>query len=225
MTKGADTDAAKAWAIQEFLRGPDFTYSTQPQPGSGYQALENFLLVDHLGYCEQFAAAMAMMARMPGSLSRVAVGFLPGEKRDDTWTVTVHNMHAWPELYFAGFGWVRYEPTPASVTGTAPAWTLAGADTPSQEESLATCRRRRRRPSPWRRPTRQRRTDRHRGRDGRLGADSARRGYRTAVLLVLAAPATIRFRRRSARLAGERAPEDQVEDAWPSSRLRHRLRR
>ena len=40
VTKGADTDAAKAWAIQEFLRGSDFTYSTEPLPGSGYRALE-----------------------------------------------------------------------------------------------------------------------------------------------------------------------------------------
>ena len=35
-------------------------------------------------------------------------------------------MHAWPELYFASYGWVRFEPTPASVTGTAPAWTVPG---------------------------------------------------------------------------------------------------
>ena len=40
-------------------------------------------------------------------------------------------MHAWPELYFAGYGWVRFEPTPASVTGSAPAWTLPGADDPA----------------------------------------------------------------------------------------------
>ena len=119
--KGADTDAAESWAIQEFLRGTDFTYSTEPLPGSGYRALENFLLRDRRGYCEQFAASMAMMAREVGIPSRVAVGFLPGERvEDNTWEVSIRDMHAWPELFFAGYGWVRFEPTPASVTGTAP---------------------------------------------------------------------------------------------------------
>ena len=121
VTKDADTDAAKAWAIQEFLRGSDFTYSTEPLPGSGYRALENFLLRDRRGYCEQFAASMAMMAREVGIPSRVAVGFLPGERvEDNTWEVSIRDMHAWPELFFAEYGWVRFEPTPASVTGTAP---------------------------------------------------------------------------------------------------------
>ena len=109
----------KAAAIQAFLRGGDFTYSTEPLPGSGYQALENFLLRDRRGYCEQFASAMAMMARVVGIPSRVAVGFLPGEREGDSWKVSIRDMHAWPELYFAGYGWVRFEPTPASVTGAA----------------------------------------------------------------------------------------------------------
>ena len=118
VTKGEDTDAAKAWAIQEFLRGTDFTYSTEPLPGSGYRALENFLLRDRRGYCEQFAASMAMMAREVGIPSRVAVGFLPGDRVEgNTWEVSIRDMHAWPELFFAGYGWVRFEPTPASVTG------------------------------------------------------------------------------------------------------------
>ena len=48
-------------------------------------------------------------------------------------------MHAWPELYFANYGWVRFEPTPASVTGTAPAWTVqdsgSSGDDPSANPS------------------------------------------------------------------------------------------
>ena len=60
------------------------------------------------------------MARVVGIPSRVAVGFLPGEQVGDTWEVSIRDMHAWPELYFAGYGWVRFEPTPAQVTGRRP---------------------------------------------------------------------------------------------------------
>jgi transglutaminase-like putative cysteine protease len=122
ITANADTPAAKAAAIQAYLRGNQFTYSTEPLPGSGYEALQNFLLQDRRGYCEQFASAMAMMARVIGIPSRVSVGFLPGERDEEGWKVSIRDMHAWPELYFANFGWVRFEPTPASVTGSAPSW-------------------------------------------------------------------------------------------------------
>ena len=126
VTEDADTDAEKAWAIQEFLRSSEFTYSTDPQPGSGYRALQNFLLRDREGYCEQFATSMAMMARIVGIPSRVAVGFLPGKRTEgDTWEVSIHDMHAWPELFFAGQGWVRFgdrcaalvDPPPVRLTG------------------------------------------------------------------------------------------------------------
>ena len=59
ITAKAETPAAKAAAIQAYLRSSQFTYSTEPLPGSGYEALQNFLLRDHRGYCEQFASAMA----------------------------------------------------------------------------------------------------------------------------------------------------------------------
>ena len=78
ITAKADTAAEKAAAIQAYLRSSQFTYSTEPLPGSGYEAMQNFLLRDHKGYCEQFASAMAMMARVVGIPSRVSVGFLPG---------------------------------------------------------------------------------------------------------------------------------------------------
>lgn len=223
VTKGADTDAEKAWAIQRFLRGSDFTYSTEPLPGSGYRALENFLLRDQRGYCEQFAASMAMMAREVGIPSRVAVGFLPGKRVEgNTWEVSIRDMHAWPELYFATLGWVRFEPTPASLTGTAPAWTVPRSESTGGEESLA--------------PTEAPSTDTSdesvapsaeaSAEPEGTGSDSGFAWRQTLVgtgvglllLVILAAPATIRFRRRSARLAGDGAPEDVVEDAWAELR-------
>src|SRR3954452_5694229 len=139
VTKGADTPYAKAAAIQAYLRDADnFSYDTAQRPGNGYQALVNFLTVDKRGYCEQFASAMAMMARVNGIPSRVAVGFLPGSATGDTYNVYVRDMHAWPELYFSNYGWVRFEPTPGVQTGSPPPWTVPSDTSDTATQSAQT---------------------------------------------------------------------------------------
>lgn len=223
VTKDADTAAERAWAIQQFLRGPDFTYSTDPLPGTGYRALENFLQDDRRGYCEQFAASMAVMARIAGIPSRVAVGFLPGERLEDNiWEVSIRDMHAWPELFFAGYGWVRFEPTPASLTGTPPSWTTPQSESASENETL----------NPDDEPSAEAsqesvapstdsETDPNQtGSEGGFAWRETLIGTAIGLLLLvaLAAPATIRFRRRSARLSGNGNPEDVVEDVWAELR-------
>jgi transglutaminase-like putative cysteine protease len=111
----------QALAIQAYFR-TQFKYSLDREPGTGTAALVSFLN-DKSGYCEQFAATMALMARIKGIPARVAIGYLPGEKLSDgSYTVRSHDAHSWPELYFAGTGWVRFEPTPAARTGDTPAW-------------------------------------------------------------------------------------------------------
>ena len=100
---------------QWFRSGGGFTYSTENARGSGMKAISEFLLENKTGYCEQFATGMALMARIAGIPSRVGIGFLPGQSgKDGQYTVRMHDMHAWPELYFQGTGWVRFEPTPAA---------------------------------------------------------------------------------------------------------------
>ncbi len=76
--------------------------------------LEAFLFTDHLGYCQQFSGAMALMLRMDGIPARVAAGFLPGTYDSATreWVVRAVDAHSWVEVYFAGIGWVRFNPTP-----------------------------------------------------------------------------------------------------------------
>ncbi|WP_436773881.1 transglutaminase TgpA family protein [Yinghuangia sp. YIM S09857] len=99
-----------------FTESGQFTYDTKVPGGTGAFALENFLK-HKTGYCEQFASAMAVMARILGIPARVAVGFVPGQSiGDNTYQVGSHDAHAWPELYFQGAGWVRFEPTPARGT-------------------------------------------------------------------------------------------------------------
>jgi len=134
ITADASTPALKAAAIQAYLRSDEFTYSTNPGPGSGFDALTNFLFRDRTGYCEQFAAAMAVMARVVDIPSRVAVGFLPGDRDGKDWVVTTHDLHAWPELYFEGIGWVRWEPTPGNGA-VAPSWTQVSDNQPTSSST------------------------------------------------------------------------------------------
>ncbi len=222
VTAGLDSDADKAAAIQAYLRSSRFEYDVRPQPGTGYQALENFLLRDHRGYCEQFASAMAMMARVNGIPSRVSVGFLPGERDGDQWRVSIRDMHAWPELYFAGYGWVRYEPTPASVTGTAPSWTVRSDDEepnepsaepsaqPSSETTAPT-------EAPTEAPVDATGSDAS-GLAGRIGRMALTALGGLVGLAILAAPATLRIRRRSRRFDDAADPGEQVEAAWAEIR-------
>jgi transglutaminase-like putative cysteine protease len=121
VTADLPTKYQKAVALQNWFRD-NFTYSLANAPsGNGSDALAAFLSTDpggRVGYCEQFASAMAVMARTINIPARVAVGFLtPKRLDDDTWVYSAWDMHAWPELYFPGSGWVRFEPTPQTRGG------------------------------------------------------------------------------------------------------------
>ena len=118
----------KAVAIQAHLRDSRrFTYSLtlgkQP-PGRSLDDLELFLETRQ-GYCVQYATTMVLAARSAGIPARLAIGYLPGKDETGRWSVRQSDAHAWPELYFEGFGWVPFEPTPAARTGTAPSYTVA----------------------------------------------------------------------------------------------------
>ena len=115
LVDGKDTPFEKALAIEDYLTNPDvFRYSLDvPALNSGGSQLRKFLTQVRAGYCEQFAVAMAVMARAVGVPARVAVGFTPGTAvGDNVFQVTTHDAHAWPELWFPRAGWVRFEPTP-----------------------------------------------------------------------------------------------------------------
>ena len=111
VTAGETTAFDQMVVLQDWFR-TEFTYSTDIPDGHGNSAIETFL-DDRVGYCEQFAGTFAAMARALGIPARVAVGFTQGQLQDDgTYLVLGRNAHAWPEVWFDGYGWVPFEPTP-----------------------------------------------------------------------------------------------------------------
>ena len=123
-TQGASTPLAKALLIEQHLTDGQFHYALPKHvssgsvnsPGSGYSELVNFLYKSKSGYCQQFASAFAVMARVEGLPTRIVVGLLPGARipHKQGWQVTGTDVHAWPQVFFQGTGWVDFEPTPGT---------------------------------------------------------------------------------------------------------------
>ncbi|MGC4996109.1 transglutaminase TgpA family protein [Streptomyces sp. DT195] len=126
VTSGARNHYEEAVRLQDwFSVDGGFRYDTEVQVGRGANAIANFLKRKE-GFCVHFSFAMAAMARTLGIPARVAVGFAPGTPQGDgSVSVSLKDAHAWPELYFQGVGWTRFEPTP--TRGTTPAYTQPDA--------------------------------------------------------------------------------------------------
>ncbi len=118
ITKGARTPYEKAQKLQDYFQSGKFTYSLNVDLANGIPGLIEFLYFTHTGYCQQFAFAMAGLARLVGIPSRIAVGYTAGTSEGKgTWKITTADAHAWPELYFRDLGWLRFEPTPGGAFG------------------------------------------------------------------------------------------------------------
>lgn len=215
ITAKAATPGAKALAILRYLQQPQFRYSLDAQPGSGYEGLQDFLLEDHKGFCVQYAASMAILGRIAGVPTRLAIGFAPGRKLEGgRWLVTMHDMHAWPEMYLGGLGWVAFEPTPGGRGGTdtpdatsSPAPPPTAPTTTPTEDASAT---------PSAAPSTSTATPGSDG--GGIGfgwlPPVAALGGVVALVLAFGTPGWLRRRRRRARLAGGREPAVLALDAW-----------
>jgi transglutaminase-like putative cysteine protease len=120
LTRNARSDYAKVRAIYEYFSASNgFRYSLSTPGGTSGKDILDFL-TGRTGFCQQYASAMAWLVRVAGVPSRVAFGFTNGtERRDGKTVLTNHNLHAWTEVYFNGFGWVPFDATPAaSVPGS-----------------------------------------------------------------------------------------------------------
>ncbi|MEO5511539.1 MAG: DUF3488 and transglutaminase-like domain-containing protein [Longimicrobiales bacterium] len=119
LAQGRVTTADKVRAVEAYLR--PFTYTLE-LPGSAREAtLEHFLFVRRKGHCEYFSTAMAVLLRAMGAPTRNVNGFLGGEWNGfgGFMNVTQNQAHSWVEVWYPQFGWIQYDPTPASLSGVA----------------------------------------------------------------------------------------------------------
>jgi transglutaminase-like putative cysteine protease len=122
ITAQTSTAFERASVLELYFRETGgFVYDASASTGSSSLDLTAWLTdVDsrnyRTGYCEQFATAMALMARTLNIPARLALGFTPGEvvdqNGDEYIYVRAKNAHAWVELYIPGQGWLRFDPTP-----------------------------------------------------------------------------------------------------------------
>jgi transglutaminase-like putative cysteine protease len=116
---GASTEWELVGRVERYLLdGRRFRYTTAvPDPGP--QPLVDFLLRDRAGYCQHFAGAAALLLRLAGVPARVVSGFATGiQVARGRYTVRDVDAHDWIEVYFEGYGWVPFNPTPAAARAT-----------------------------------------------------------------------------------------------------------
>jgi transglutaminase-like putative cysteine protease len=112
VVEGAENRYDRARAIETYLRAYPYTLDV-PEPPSERDLVDYFLFDLQKGYCDYYASAMVVMARAVGIPARFATGYSQGEydHAAGRWVVTESNGHSWVEVYFAGIGWVEFEPT------------------------------------------------------------------------------------------------------------------
>jgi transglutaminase-like putative cysteine protease len=113
ITAAYDNPYDKAAAITNYLRSEIEYAPTISFPEDTVDRLEYFLLEGKQGFCNYYASAEVLMLRSAGVPARLAVGFAQGEPnlQGTFYTVRERDAHAWPEVYFPGFGWIEFEPT------------------------------------------------------------------------------------------------------------------
>ena len=114
---------AAAVAIEAWFRSAGgFVYDEHPPRAGGQAPLVHFVTRSQRGYCQHFAGAMALMLRYLGIPARVAAGFSSGayDEERKQWTVYDRDAHTWVEVWFNGYGWLPFDPTPGRGTLAGP---------------------------------------------------------------------------------------------------------
>ena len=128
LTKDIETPYEKAIAIRDYLRTLEYTLDIEAPP-DGTDGVDYFLFELEEGYCQYFASAMTVLLRASGIPSRIVAGYGPGEPMEQylpgdimnhpfrIWqdlqdTFIIQNSHSWSEVFFPGYGWIPFEPTP-----------------------------------------------------------------------------------------------------------------
>lgn len=111
----------KAVALESYLHS--FTYDVNITLPPGVEGTSWLLFQSgHRAYCNYFATAMAVMARELGMPARVVAGYTHGTLDPKTKQLVVRgtDAHLWTQIYFAGYGWINFEPSPSFSTFSRP---------------------------------------------------------------------------------------------------------
>jgi transglutaminase-like putative cysteine protease len=139
ITKGKTTEYAKVNALATWLSSSHFAYNANTQGFTSAAGLLTFLTTGRMGVCVQYAYAMTVLTRLLGIPARIAGGFTGGSHTTGNhYVVETDDAHAWPEVYFSGYGWLRFEPTPGGGDGTAYANSYQGQTGTSGPDSQPT---------------------------------------------------------------------------------------
>lgn len=112
ITAGAPTTYDKVRAVEQWLTANATYRLDSPVPGPGEDAVDRFLFVDRTGFCEQFAAAQAVLLRAVGVPTRLVVGLAYGEPVGGGRRIfREKSLHAWVEVSYADAGWAPSDPT------------------------------------------------------------------------------------------------------------------
>ena len=113
VTSSADNSYDRATAIQNYLRN-NYGYTLNPPSIEPGDPIGSFLFKSKAGYCEYFAAAMVVMLRSVQVPARIVNGFQTGtfNRLGGDFIVRARDAHSWVEVYFPGYGWFPFDPTP-----------------------------------------------------------------------------------------------------------------
>jgi len=120
-TNGSSNVYTAMKKLESHLSDPaQFRYSVNNPPVPVNVDAVAWLLQTHQGYCTYYATAMTIMARMLGIPARIVNGFTWGHKQGNKWIVNVTDAHSWVQVYFPGYGWITFDPTPGFSTSGDP---------------------------------------------------------------------------------------------------------
>ncbi len=120
VTKNATTEYGKVDALSIWLSSALFSYNSSGALFDTASGLLNYLQHTRTGVCVQSAYAMTVLTRLLGIPARMVQGYTAGAPTSGgKYVVKTSDAHAWTEVYFSGWGWIRFEPTPTGRTARA----------------------------------------------------------------------------------------------------------
>ncbi len=144
LTRTATNPYDKAVALENYLRATITYNENVSAPPANRDGVDYTLFERPEGYCNYYASAMVVLARLVGVPARVVSGYTTGELRDGAYRVVEANAHSWVEVYFPNFGWVEFEPTASRPVLERPKRPTAAPNDPAFEQAAEAERRRRR---------------------------------------------------------------------------------